>query len=405
MMNITKAVIDRLTTPEKKQQGRTEQKRYYDSKLKGFGIRITSGGTKSFFIEKLINRRLKRITIGHYPAITSEQARKEAHKLLGKIATGIDPLAEKKIEKIKKVTLQEVFTDYIAARKDLKSSSITDYQKGLKQVIPDWLDKPILNITKDMIAKRHAHHGETISKSRSNLSMRVLRALFNFAMHQYETDNGNSIIQTNPVNFLSHARSWYRIERKQSLIKSHQLYDWYKGLMELNKYYSKSQAEMWRDYFLLVLFSGKRRQEVASLHWKDIDFEGKTFTSHDTKNGNSHILPMSDFIHEIFLRRETMRNGNYVFPANSNLGYIVEPRKAMQKIIDHSAVEFTVHDLRRTFITTAESLDISAYALKRLLNHSTENDVTSGYLIIDVERLRKPMQQISEHFLKQMQLA
>jgi len=66
-------------------------------------------------------------------------------------------------------------------------------------------------------------------------------------------------------------------------------------------------------------------------------------------------------------------------------------------------VQFTVHDLRRTFITTAESLNISAYALKRLLNHSTENDVTSGYLVIDVERLRKPMQQISDYFLKQMQ--
>ncbi|MDG1286327.1 MAG: hypothetical protein P8P30_02045 [Rickettsiales bacterium] len=57
-----------------------------------------------------------------------------------------------------------------------------------------------------------------------------------------------------------------------------------------------------------------------------------------------------------------------------------------------------LHDLRRTFITTAESLDISAYALKRLVNHKNSNDVTSGYIIMDTERLRKPMEQISAYF-------
>ncbi len=77
-----------------------------------------------------------------------------------------------------------------------------------------------------------------------------------------------------------------------------------------------------------------------------------------------------------------------------------EPRKAMLNVIQLSGIEFTVHDLRRTFITTAESLDISAYALKRLLNHKMNNDVTSGYLIIDVERLRKPMQQVTDCLLK-----
>ena len=58
-----------------------------------------------------------------------------------------------------------------------------------------------------------------------------------------------------------------------------------------------------------------------------------------------------------------------------------------------------LHDLRRTFITIAESLDIPAYALKRLLNHKTANDVTAGYIITDVERLRRPMQQITDHIL------
>lgn len=71
----------------------------------------------------------------------------------------------------------------------------------------------------------------------------------------------------------------------------------------------------------------------------------------------------------------------------------------MAKVIQESGVHFTVHDLRRTFITVAESLNISAYALKSLLNHKMSNDVTAGYIIKDAERLREPIQKITDYLL------
>jgi integrase len=84
-----------------------------------------------------------------------------------------------------------------------------------------------------------------------------------------------------------------------------------------------------------------------------------------------------------------------MFLLGGKAGYLIEPRRQVQKVIQLSAVPFTLHDLRRTFITIAESIDISAYALKRLVNHKmTNDDVTAGYIISDGERLRKPMQQI-----------
>lgn len=67
-------------------------------------------------------------------------------------------------------------------------------------------------------------------------------------------------------------------------------------------------------------------------------------------------------------------------------GYLIEPRHPLQKVIQPSGVSFTLHDLRRTFFTIAESFDISAYALKRLVNHKMTNDVTTGYIVSDVER-------------------
>ena len=109
--------------------------------------------------------------------------------------------------------------------------------------------------------------------------------------------------------------------------------------------------------------------EAASLPWSEIDFKLRTFTVQDTKNREVHTLPMSDFLYELFLRRKQFKISDYVFPSDSKTGHIMEPRKAMLKVAELSGVSFTVHDLRRAFATAAESLDLPAYALKRLLNH------------------------------------
>jgi hypothetical protein len=38
------------------------------------------------------------------------------------------------------------------------------------------------------------------------------------------------------------------------------------------------------------------------------------------------------------------------------------------------------------------------------MNHKMSGDVTAGYIIADVERLRKPMQQITDYLLKCMNI-
>ena len=86
-------------------------------------------------------------------------------------------------------------------------------------------------------------------------------------------------------------------------------------------------------------------------------------------------------------------------PAPTVKGYMDDPNKQMKLVVQESGVTFTPHDLRRTFITVAESLDISAFALKRLANHKMANDVTAGYIIGDAERLRAPMQRITDYLL------
>jgi integrase len=391
-MKITKLAVDKILPPKDR-----DQAFYRDDQLKGFAVRVTASGVKSFVLEKIIGNKVKRITLGRYGELTAEQARKEAQKLLGKIAVGIDPIAEKKAKLVKGVTLDEVFQDYIKARKELKPKTLYDYNNLMRVAFSEWKSKPLLSISKDKIVKYHERLGNERGAAYANQVMRLLRALFNFAAGQYEDSEGKSLITDNPVKRLSQTRAWYRVERRQTFIKSHELAAWYQGVMAL-------QNEILRDYLFLILFTGLRRQEAAKLKWEQVDFKAKTLLIIDTKNREPHVLPLSSYLFELLTNRNQNTQSEYVFPGTGNGGYIIEPRKQMAKVIETTGIQFTVHDLRRTFITIAESLDIAAYALKRLLNHKMTGDVTAGYIIADVERLRKPMQQISDYLLKCMRV-
>ncbi len=390
-VKITKAFVDKaLPHPEK------DQTFYRDDALKGFALRITSKGVKSFVIEKIIGNKVKRITLGKYSeALPVEKARKKAQVLLGQIADGIDPIAEKRVETMYQTTLDEVMKDYLKARKSLKPKTLYDYERIMQTALTDWRDKPITQITKDKIEAHHTKLGKENGEAYANLTMRILRAFFNFAAGKYEDAEGRSLIAENPVKRLSQTRAWYRVDRRQTFIRSHELKDWYKGIQQLDN-------ELFRDYFLLIIFTGLRRQEAAKLRWDQIDFKAKTLTITETKNHNTHTLPLSAYIHELLSSRKKNATSIFVFPASSADGYIIEPRKQIAKVIESSKITFTTHDLRRTFITVAESLDIPAYALKRLLNHKMQNDVTAGYIVTDVERLRIPMQKITDFLQKKM---
>lgn len=75
-------------------------------------------------------------------------------------------------------------------------------------------------------------------------------------------------------------------------------------------------------------------------------------------------------------------------------------RKQMAKVIKESGISCAIYDLHRMFLTVAESLDISAYAVKRLAHHKMSDDITAGYILADVERLRQPIQKITDYLLK-----
>ena len=88
-----------------------------------------------------------------------------------------------------------------------------------------------------------------------------------------------------------------------------------------------------------------------------------------------------------------------MFPGRGGKHHIVESDYIIQKVVASASCKFTIHDIRRTFLTSAEKLGLPYVVLKKLANHSGRNDTTFGYIIVDVERLREPMQKITDHLL------
>jgi integrase len=367
---------------------------YWDKDLPGFGLRV---GTKSkaFFVEHRINGRTVRVTLGKHPALTAPLAREMAMDALGNMVRGVNPVAEKRERKIKGITLAEVFDDFLSAR-TLKDKTIRDYKRVMSLSYPDWQKKPVVEITKNMVEKRHGKIGEERGEAFANLSARTLRSVLNFAAGKYETQKGQSILPENPVKRLSQTKQWYRVERRTGHLKPHEFKAWFTAVMEI-------ENPVIRDYLIFVLLTGCRREEAARLQWADVSLEDRSFLIRDPKNRNPIRLPLSDYLLELLARRRS--DSPFVFPAASASGHIEEPKKRVAQVGEKIGVKFSIHDLRRTFITVAESLDISLYALKGLVNHKLSNgDVTAGYVQLNADRLREPMQRITDFILKSAEI-
>jgi hypothetical protein len=71
-------------------------------------------------------------------------------------------------------------------------------------------------------------------------------------------------------------------------------------------------------------------------------------------------------------------------------------QKTREAMTPDAGLEFSTHDLRRTYVTVAESCDISHFALKGLINLSIGAGVTEGYIDMQPERLSEPAQKVAD---------
>lgn len=375
----------------------------HDAKLPGFALRVTEAGSKSWVVYRRIAGQPRIVTIGTFPAVKEANARKEATKALGKAAEGLNVTDLKREARAKSVTLSALLDKYLEARGDhLRERTAHGYKLAVKAYFGDWLTRGITALGKDEIERRHRKVTLENGPGVADGSFRILRALLNFAADQYVDSQGRSIIPENPVRRLSAVKAWNHLPRKQTIIPDAKFADWWQAVADLPETFP-GDGELWRDYFQFLALTGMRKGEAARLLAADVNEQRKSFTLRGGKNGHDLTLPASDAVLEILARRiKAAGEATFVFPANSASGHVEEPKKPYRHVADKCGVSWTPHDLRRGFATMAEKLDLSGYALKALLGHrsgSAHGDVTAGYIVLDLERLRGPMQRITDALL------
>ncbi len=387
-MKITKANMLEIVKPS------SGQVDYFDTELKGFCVRATKEAL-TFFVRSTLRGTTKKpfIPIGTYGTFTPEQARGKAKDYLRRLDLGENP-HPKAQPKQETITIQDLYRQYISGKKTpLAESTIYQYDSWINNHFKDWLTLPADTITGSMVLDRLSVMEKANGMTQAASSIKLLRGLYRLGIALHP-----GVIVHNPVEAVREVRGreWAPRKRRMTYIAPQDLPAWFKAV---NNYDNPKG----RDYMLLLLYTGLRRNEAARLKWSHIDFKGKAFTFiPENKRGERPeddrvTMPLSIQAYRLLLQRKAQGWENeYIFPGKHPSPYLSNPDNYKRDIIQASGVQFCFHDLRRTFITIAESLDIPHYALKALLNHSMGNDVTGGYICMSTERLREPMQMIAD---------
>lgn len=295
------------------------------------------------------------------------------------------------------VTLREVWKEFKKSR-HIKEKTLKNYETCLFLYLADWLDLPLNDITKDMVECRHQELTQR-GKTTANDVFRRLRAVWNYALVKYEDEEGNSIILRNPVSRLTEVRAWHQMQRRRTVIPIRSLSCWLKGVWSL-------ENTTTRDLLLLLLLTGMRSGEAKQLRWKDVDLDGGVINLQHTKNGLDHRIPLSDYAWRMLLVRKHASVSDYVFPTQLRMksAPISNLNSSLRLVAERSGVSVTAHDLRRTYITIGDELELKSEVIKCLVNHA-QGDVTEGYTIRSVERLRRATQRITNAILSYASVA
>jgi len=346
------------------------------------GLTITAKDARNFHAVVNTSGQTKRISLpnGSLAMMSVSEARNVAKKIIADALEGITPASKRKeqqkvlaAKKQSASTLSEVLESYIAQQKKrldkpMKDSTAADYRKRIKHSFKEYLDRPLVEIDKSAVDDVIAERGK------AGLSaLRIIKALFNFVSAE-----GLEVTNPVPAKLPSYGR-------KQGYLKEQYFADFWSAVERL--------PDDAHHYFKFLLLTGVRADtEAGALQWEHIDWKAESFKLFNTKNQKDVELPLPSHIVPLLAARK--QKSGPVFPGG-------EYREARDKIISAIGYHFSRHDLRRTFMTIGEGIDVSWLSLKRLSNHiSGESGVSEGYVVVNLERLRRASLKVETEMLR-----
>lgn len=363
-INFTKAIIDALPMPES-----GKRNIYHDTKISGLQLRVTS--VKTFFI----NRRIKggdpqRITLGRYPDMTIEQARRKTLELVHDIAEGKNP-ADRLREAKREMTLSDLFQEYMERRAAFNRRPDKP-QATYRLYLSDWSNRKLSSIKHEEVDRLHKKIGRNSGQVTANIVLKLLHVMFNKAINEWRIWKGE-----NPA----HGIAKFPEQSRDRFLQSDELPRFFQAVAE-------EENETIRDYVLISLLTGARRSNVLAMRWQDINFDRAEWRIEETKNGTPQTVTLSPEVIEILQNRKPSDGAVFVFPGSGKSLHLEEPKKGWKRILERAGIEdLRLHDLRRTLGSWQAKTGASLAIIGKSLNHKNQN-TTAIYARLDLDPVR-----------------
>lgn len=377
-VKITKRTVDAQLPKEKTTY-------LWDSNLSGFGVKILPSGKKTYLVQYRIGGRrgrTRRYTIGVHGAITTDQARNEAKKLLAQVSMDVDPAAQR--DKAKQAhTVGDLLDRFLSEYVETKLSPRTqvEYETVIRLKIPQWFKRLAIHepITRDI---SRIHQGMNDMPTRANKTLSVLSKFFNWCEQQgYRNDH------TNPCR---HVKKYREVPRQRYLSQAEQqrLGD------ALRRAGKQNFATIYTiEAIRMLLFTGARLREILDLKWEYIRSDEGILMLPRSKTGPKTIYLNPQSL-EVLERIPRQHDNPFVFcglQAGQPIINIQKPWRRIRELADLEDVR--LHDLRHTFASIAVINGMSLPLLGALLGHSKPS-TTARYAHLAADPLKVAASQV-----------
>lgn len=330
---------------------------YFDDNPRGFGVRLSQGGQRSFFVMYRFEGRLRRHTLGRYPHLTLRDARQQAKNALHDVAHGRDPGAQKQATRTAE-TFKELASKYLELHaKKHKKTWKADERVIDTDLLPRWGKRKAGSVTRRDVRRLLAHIAdERGSPIMANRTLALIRKIYNFGI-------GHEIVESNPCYGIERPGTEHERER----VLSHE---------ELRLVWAAlTLMPRWFQVVVqLYLFTAQREDEILSMARSELEIGTGWWNIPGirTKNELPHRVPLSEPVRDLLSGFLASSPGSsWVFPSTRKDGPRTTLQKPLHQLRETSGIDdFHIHDLRRTAASHMTSIGIARQTVGRILNHS-----------------------------------
>ena len=359
---------------------------YFDTDLKGFGLKVMPTGTKTFIVEYRVTggraAPKRRLTLGKVGALTADEARDLAKLALGRVHAGADPAADK--AKLRaEMTFDKVCDLYLKEGCETKKASTiaTDTGRIERHIKPLLGKKRIGEITRTDVEKfmRDVANGKTAAdektkkrgraiveggKGTATRTVGLLGGIMTFAVsRQLRADN--------PVRGVKR----YADKKGETFLSAAELAKVGAALTALESDGANPAAIA---IIRLLAFTGARKSEIAALRWSEVDLVRGYLRLGDSKTG-AKVIPIGAPACEVLAGVVAIDGSEFVFPAASGDSHFQGVEKVWRKArIAAGFPELRLHDLRHSFASVGLARGDALPVIGAILGHA-DVKTTSRY--------------------------